>query len=226
MALILGSLIKGLYTGWVQGRRRLAVARQHLCWTWRGGRRSNGQNWRGLLCEERCLRGAEAFSRAEAGGESPSSLSSFLLISMAKWKLESLGSQEASPQRSVPQGTEGSGWGRGKQKIPSTLNTPPKEKAAPGAYPAVNVPEGNQTRKGIKKTDNDKCWWGCRKSEHSSTAGGNCSDSGRQSNVSSKGKTQRRHMIQQFHSWGYSQRDYTYMFMQKVACQCSEQHYL
>ena len=115
---------------------------------------------------------------------------------------------------------------RGKPKTPSSLTTPTKEKLASGVYPAVNVPEVNQLINGLKKADNNKCWRERRKSEHSHTAGGNCSDFGRQSDISSKGKTQRYRLIQQFHPWVYSQEDYKHICTQKVACQCSSQRYL
>ena len=117
----------------------------------RGRRRSNGQNGRGLLCEERCLRGAEAFSRAEAGGESPSSLSSFLLISLAKWKLESWGGKRPVHRgQSVPQGTERSGRWRQTENTQHTKH-PSKGKASSWSRPCCECPRRKPNKKGDQK---------------------------------------------------------------------------
>lgn len=96
----------------MQGRRRLAVASQHHCRTWRG-RRGNGQNWRGLLCKEGCFkRSWRAFSRAEAGGESSSFLLPSDLTGQMEVKLRPRGqSTEVSPRAQKSPG--------GKQKSPA-----------------------------------------------------------------------------------------------------------
>lgn len=110
------------------------------------------------------------------------SLSSFLLISLAESKRK-LGSREVRGQVHGGQSPRAQKDLERPKKIPSTLNPSTKEELASRVYPTVDVPEGNQMTKVIKKVT-VSVGESAEKSDPTDTAGGSvewCGHCGRQS---------------------------------------------